>query len=1302
MATEVRISGTTYKAADDFIIKQQAGAVSISTVSVLKGSNPIPQPLQSAQILIDGAPVFYGLIASVQDPRRSTGYEPARYTLDIQSIETILNFRMAKRNWYNKRVDEIVTDIFNDYLAEEGLTLGGISTTTVQIGAYRKTHAKISEILDELADKVDGASYYIAPNKKFYFLVRDEFPAIEAPDRVANMSRSRSYGDLRTVQTVKGASAGILATWTNTALKAAIAALSGTSGKIEAIRDDSTIRNPTAAAMEAADTGARHAENEQTIRCEVEGIAGTDLYTLWNIAPSRTVEGETVPTKWPAEYEGEYVVIERTITGAGGKIQTSLTLRNRNYFARYGYTVRGIAAGNALNNERLGEEYSPDRLTPTKKISTRREFLAAGDAVTALDAQADALGITTEKETFDTAFQALGTYLNGGDPWDGIATPAWLAEEAMTFTEEIDGAEYDAAWSAYFAAKTALETAIAQAKEAAIIEQAGQDVPNWLPRYHGPLEYPATPTTPRENDLFLCYSTTPGDEYRSMKKYTDAGGTLVWTRTVDPTDLEPGIRDIADISNIRDDSGTRIYGLPEEYGVAETAIAHIKLALINTLKADEVEVRGTIKGERGIFKGQIEAPPIKTEAAQVPGIITPAATHWKGEQFSYHIASLADGLHSASGTFDGKAVDAVIKGAGHNYYLNSTPGSLYGWDWQTADTVVAQLSGDVALAFEMSIQTAGNTAYGRILKNGIEIFSAQTGTNIPSYQAFSKTEYIRKGDVIVFQFKASRFLWISYDTHYRNLKIASIAGTCGIRYTDGEHFFITPSLYYTAEGAVTIPPLAEYNFGWMKGYFIGTALQTALQSAGGSIWQRNDLEPNKWSETYGAPITNYFSGKACTAYEIQDTGVVLYNVDGTTTKIYYGTMYAYSAENKLYPAARNARFSVGGYRHETGAPIPIQRIENTNPMEDTSHFSVISLNSPEHNHDPLAKYESTWAKTIKWFYNLYHEFVSDDSFHNLVEENLSETIAHDATLKRFTRLSGNFHTFLDDATEFKVEGYSGAYIGNNGIYKGLDVHTLWVGYTTFEGATPVTAPAMGGIKIGKETFAGSTTKISIDATAKTITRSAGTFSRSLIGPGEYLELYGLASANNGFYRIVEMVSSTVLRYDVTMGNTPVTVANAAGGLIRYPTRHVHAILNFGDSTRELHKPRVQWGYQKGSGAYEFGMEYSHATRRGYLPNGRRRGGNIHANTTSGALFTTLNAALMYTGEDLLPHGAIKFVVGVQGPPGEWTYYDHVLIPSSVVKISASVIRIYGLDGTALGQYDATSGSTEAVTVSISW
>jgi hypothetical protein len=206
----------------------------------------------------------------------------------------------------------------------------------------------------------------------------------------------------------------------------------------------------------------------------------------------------------------------------------------------------------------------------------------------------------------------------------------------------------------------------------------------------------------------------------------------------------------------------------------------------------------------------------------------------------------------------------------------------------------------------------------------------------------------------------------------------------------------------------------------------------------------------------------------------------------------------------------------------------------------------------------------------------------------------------------------------------------------------------------------------------------------------------------LIGPGEYLELYGLASANNGFYRIIEMVSSTVLKYDVTMGNTPVTAANVAGVLVRYPIRHVHAILNFGNSTYELHKPRVQWGYQKGAGAYEFGMEYSHATKRAYIPGGRRRGGNVHAATTSGSLFTTLNAVLQYVGEDIVLHGGLKYTTAVEGPPGDWTYTDHRVVASYAVKISASVIRIYGLDGTALEQFDAISGSAEAITVSISW
>jgi hypothetical protein len=313
----------------------------------------------------------------------------------------------------------------------------------------------------------------------------------------------------------------------------------------------------------------------------------------------------------------------------------------------------------------------------------------------------------------------------------------------------------------------------------------------------------------------------------------------------------------------------------------------------------------------------------------------------------------------------------------------------------------------------------------------------------------------------------------------------------------------------------------------------------------------------------------------------------------------------------------------------------------------------------------------------------------------LVEENLSETVADDAVLKRFTRVSGNFHTFLDwiGVDEFKVSGYTGAFVGNNGTYRGLDVHTLYVDYTSFEDATPVTAPAMGGITIGKETFAGSTTKISIDSVAKTITRSSGTFSNNLIGVGEYLELYGLASANNGFYRIVEIVSTTVLKYDITMGNVPVTVVNAPGVLVRYPIRHVHAILNFGNSTHELHKPRVQWGYQKGDNAYEFGMEYCHATRRLYVPKGRKKAGNVHDNTTSGALFTILNDVLTYVGESIVLHGGLKYVSGG---------VDYLLTTSYAIKTSSTVIRIYGMNAMILGQYDATSASVDPIVVSISW
>ena len=938
---------------------------------------------------------------------------------------------------------------------------------------------------------------------------------------------------------------------------------------------------------------------------------------------------------------------------------------------------------------------------PTEKLTLARSWAEIKTEYPIIHQRAIDLGMSPTHAylvAYESAYAGLVTILEGEG---GILVD-------MDKDSVVDPAEVSGAFEDYQDAReTLVSGTIETARDEAIIT-AGENVADRTPSYFGPIEYPGQPPEPwKKSDKYLSFSETAGDAYRGVFKIVDTDGVLSWVRTVYPGDVEPAIRDISDICNRRDETGTRIYGEPENYGVSETAIEHIRLALIDVLKADEVEVRGTIRAERGFFKGQIESPPLVTEAAQVQGIITPGATHWKGSQLLAAIGGIADGTYVATGTYDDKSVSGLKKGTRVSYVSDLTEIDYdRSKDWKTVKTLTSTVSGKVTVSFQIKASNTDLYVHGRILKNGVQIASLSTISS--DYQTVSVTTTVENNDVIIVQAKSDYFLFYGALFRVRNARIGVAANTCGVDFSGSPSQVIDYDTYYDTDGTIEIPSQSiSFNSGSMKGWFSGYSLLSALQDAGGSIWQRNDFEPNGWSETYRESISNYYAGKVCEAYEIQDVKIAIFNSDDTETHVYYSSMYAYSVDNKLYPASREARCTIGGYQFERGTDqTPIMRLTNINPMHDNAQFSVFGLVAPRKNNDPIARFETTWAKTVHWHLDgVWHEFVSDDSYHNLVEEWLTETVSHDASLKRFTRISGNFHRLLDGVTSFKVSGITGTYSVCNGEYFGIDVHTLYVDYTSFvpedEGDTPISFTNQSGVSIANEVFAGSTTKISIDASAKTITRSAGSFSRKLIQPGEFLYLWGFSSpysGNNGYFRIVEMVSATVLKYDITMGTTPATIANHASTYIQYPIRHVHALLNFGTDGVELHKPRVQWGFQRNGGSYEFGMEYSHATKRGYIPNGRRTGGSIHAKTTSGVLFTSLDAALMYVGEDFVLHGAMWYPVGTA---------QHFFIVSRAVKISSTVIRIYGIyytssSGPTLGQFDATSGSSDEVTVSISW
>lgn len=980
MAVEVKIGGVAYSATDGYQIRQQAGAVSSSSIAVRVDAQAVPQPLQSAQVLINSVPVFYGIIVTVEDPERSTGFEPGVYGLELQSMETILNFRLINRNWYNKYIHEIVADIFASYLAEEGITLGTISTTTVQIAAYRKSYSKASEILDDLVGRLDGATYYITPDKKFHFVVRSDFPSVAAPEHITGLKRTRSYGDLRTVQIVRGASAGIVGTSTNTTLKGQIATLAGTSGKIEKLASDSTIHNPGAAAGEAADALTRYAENETTVRCSCSDLTKSAVYTEWVVPGSGSA--------WPVPFAGSYVVTERTITSHGSGVLIAVTLKNRNFLARYGYAVRAAAQAAGTAIEQITEVADDDLLTPDKKVAARGLWNTTVAERTALNTEADSVYVTTEKATYNAAFQALADYLNAGSAWT-TGVPAWLADDRLSRTEDIDGDEYRAKWDGYLAAKIALSAAITSARTTITVGTAGQQVPAFAPRYRGPFLYPDKPGDPKRGDRCLSFSATSGDAYRGVFVFNpDASPT--WTRTVEPADLSDALRDIADIAV----SGT--YGTEADYGVTTTAIAHIRAALIDILKAGTIEVRGKIYALEGYFSGKLDAPEIKTQQAQTPGVITPAGAWWKGSRFTVdRCAGFPLGNTDATGTFDGKTVDYVRKGdstKSYPYQSADAENQTSSGYWTSLKSIVSTVRGEIAACFSAKVYQSNIVGGVRILHNGAVIATWEPGAATYHYINYSTLLTVSIGDTIEIQAHAGFFLWTAYPSYVKDLRLCAKTGTVGVVFTDASVFVIAPDTYYQTAGNIYPSGAADFITSTKLEYWLGVSLSDVLLAAGAKIYSEIELEEDGWSETYGALIYNVFAGKSCSAYKVEPGRTTLYNADATTTVIEDAVFYTYASGNKLYPQERNGSVKIGGYKYETGNHVAIQREENTVDSGTDSHFSVKSLDAPRVDNVPAAKFESTRAKSISWHDGIWHEQICDDSLHNLIEETSSLTI----------------------------------------------------------------------------------------------------------------------------------------------------------------------------------------------------------------------------------------------------------------------------------------------------------------------
>lgn len=208
MVKFARINGGSHllPVANDYSIRDQAGATSVSQVTLRLEGQPIPEPLDEIELLDDGLTVqFCGICGIPETVTFSTGYEPDDVTLQVQSLNSVLRRRTVNEAWQDATVTEIVQDIFDSYISQEWFTLGTISTIAMTFKVYTAARIYIGDVLDELASKA-GATWTVdSRTREFSFSTRESLRVVPAKTKVTMVKRSESARDLRSRQIITGA-----------------------------------------------------------------------------------------------------------------------------------------------------------------------------------------------------------------------------------------------------------------------------------------------------------------------------------------------------------------------------------------------------------------------------------------------------------------------------------------------------------------------------------------------------------------------------------------------------------------------------------------------------------------------------------------------------------------------------------------------------------------------------------------------------------------------------------------------------------------------------------------------------------------------------------------------------------------------------------------------------------------------------------------------------------------------------------------------------------------------------------------
>jgi hypothetical protein len=206
MNLTIEIAGEEYKLTNDYRISSAGGAVTRSecTVKVEDGQS-MPLSLASAKIYNGETLIFSGIISSVDSPNFSTGKENVLARIQIDSKEIVTKNRLISISLDNVYVQEIIQEIYDQYLVIENITVGHISEFELLFENYNCSFLNCMDVMNELADKA-GALWYISPEDKLYFVKKTDLETIALPEYGTGLQVSENSAGIRTKQIVVGAS----------------------------------------------------------------------------------------------------------------------------------------------------------------------------------------------------------------------------------------------------------------------------------------------------------------------------------------------------------------------------------------------------------------------------------------------------------------------------------------------------------------------------------------------------------------------------------------------------------------------------------------------------------------------------------------------------------------------------------------------------------------------------------------------------------------------------------------------------------------------------------------------------------------------------------------------------------------------------------------------------------------------------------------------------------------------------------------------------------------------------------------